>query len=278
MRVTVIAAGFDRDRRGSFSAPDAGRRAQRRRPSLLDDAGTDDFGDGDAGTDEMDIPGLRPGMIRSGTARRSGLRSLPSDGDARTDVGCTRPAGRMNSTSAHAWATMRPRSMAPKVAIGDGIRAIRGRPMAVRHGRRRWSPDSSSPPPTVSPHRGSLSSSSIALIHAGLEGPRCRCGRRRRLAAIEAIWGTTSTVAASIGPHIRSCCYAVGAGGHRGTSADSPQRPGAGDADQPISPMRDHGRQPGRHRQPSVVDRSAPWMIRTFHCVIRARRQHRIDR
>jgi cell division protein FtsZ len=57
MRVTVIAAGFDLDRRGSFSPSTTPTTTTRQRPSILreDDAATP--GD-DHGTDEMDIPGF----------------------------------------------------------------------------------------------------------------------------------------------------------------------------------------------------------------------------
>jgi cell division protein FtsZ len=54
MRVTVIAAGFDRDRRGSFTAPPPSGTG--RRPSLLEDAD-----ERSEGTDEMDIPGFVQG-------------------------------------------------------------------------------------------------------------------------------------------------------------------------------------------------------------------------
>jgi cell division protein FtsZ len=58
MRVTVIAAGFDRDRRGSFTPPPS-TGTLRSRSSLLDGEGADrDRGDG---TDEMEIPGFVQG-------------------------------------------------------------------------------------------------------------------------------------------------------------------------------------------------------------------------
>ena len=59
MRVTVIAAGFDRDRRGSFTTQPPSDEP-RRRPSLLDDGPSGGFDDSD-GTDEMDIPGFVQG-------------------------------------------------------------------------------------------------------------------------------------------------------------------------------------------------------------------------
>jgi cell division protein FtsZ len=58
MRVTVIAAGFDRDRRGSFSA----QNSRSERASIL--GGTPDDAlppDVSAATDEMDIPGFVQG-------------------------------------------------------------------------------------------------------------------------------------------------------------------------------------------------------------------------
>jgi hypothetical protein len=55
MRVTVIAAGFDRDQRGSFTP--SGARSSRP-SSLLDEPQPDTPGDG---TDEMDIPGFVQG-------------------------------------------------------------------------------------------------------------------------------------------------------------------------------------------------------------------------
>ena len=54
MRVTVIAAGFDADRRGSFTT----QATPRRRPSILEDGPGDG---GPDGTDEMDIPGFVQG-------------------------------------------------------------------------------------------------------------------------------------------------------------------------------------------------------------------------
>jgi cell division protein FtsZ len=59
MRVTVIAAGFDRDQRGSFTAQPPTDSA-RGRPSLLDDVGSAGSDESD-GTDEMDIPGFVQG-------------------------------------------------------------------------------------------------------------------------------------------------------------------------------------------------------------------------
>lgn len=53
MRVTVIAAGFDRDRRGGFST----QQSRSERPSIL--GGTSD--EAMMGTDEMDIPGFVKG-------------------------------------------------------------------------------------------------------------------------------------------------------------------------------------------------------------------------
>ncbi len=58
MRVTVIAAGFDRDRRGSFTTQPASQ--SQRRPSILDNEDDGLFGKDD-GTDEMDIPGFVQG-------------------------------------------------------------------------------------------------------------------------------------------------------------------------------------------------------------------------
>lgn len=63
MRVTVIAAGFDRDRRGSFSPTSASTGSQagppeRSRPSILSD---EEPGDVEPSTDEMDIPGFVKG-------------------------------------------------------------------------------------------------------------------------------------------------------------------------------------------------------------------------
>ncbi len=59
MRVTVIAAGFDRDRKGSFTpSPSAQGPAGRSRPSIL--GGTDEPVH-EPGTDEMDIPGFVQG-------------------------------------------------------------------------------------------------------------------------------------------------------------------------------------------------------------------------
>jgi cell division GTPase FtsZ len=58
MRVTVIAAGFDRDRRGSFSS----QTSRSDRPSILD--GPQDgaqSGVETSATDEMDIPGFVQG-------------------------------------------------------------------------------------------------------------------------------------------------------------------------------------------------------------------------
>jgi hypothetical protein len=58
MRVTVIAAGFDRDRRGSFST----QNSRSDRPSILDGAPDDGLqSDTSAATDEMDIPGFVQG-------------------------------------------------------------------------------------------------------------------------------------------------------------------------------------------------------------------------
>ncbi|VAV96614.1 Cell division protein FtsZ [hydrothermal vent metagenome] len=59
MRVTVIAAGFDHDRRGSFSPTTPGS-TPRSRPSILRDDDAPMSGD-DRGTDEMDIPGFVQG-------------------------------------------------------------------------------------------------------------------------------------------------------------------------------------------------------------------------
>lgn len=59
MRVTVIAAGFDRDRKGSFTTQPPSDEP-RRRPSLLDDAAPARPDESD-GTDEMDIPGFVQG-------------------------------------------------------------------------------------------------------------------------------------------------------------------------------------------------------------------------
>ncbi|GMQ98116.1 MAG: cell division protein FtsZ [Acidimicrobiia bacterium] len=63
MRVTVIAAGFDRDRRGSFTPSSAGSGTspgsqERSKPSILSD---DAAGEQEPGTDEMDIPGFVKG-------------------------------------------------------------------------------------------------------------------------------------------------------------------------------------------------------------------------
>ena len=59
MRVTVIAAGFDRDRRGSFTATPTSPPGRR---SSLSDGGLGGGRGGDAdGTDEMDIPGFVQG-------------------------------------------------------------------------------------------------------------------------------------------------------------------------------------------------------------------------
>jgi hypothetical protein len=60
MRVTVIAAGFDRDRRGSFTAQ-PGTASPRGRASFLDDASDIRDGERGEGTDEMDIPGFVQG-------------------------------------------------------------------------------------------------------------------------------------------------------------------------------------------------------------------------
>jgi hypothetical protein len=58
MRVTVIAAGFDRDRRGNFST----QNSRSDRPSILDGAHDDAVSpDISAATDEMDIPGFVQG-------------------------------------------------------------------------------------------------------------------------------------------------------------------------------------------------------------------------
>jgi len=61
MRVTVIAAGFDRDRRGGFSPTSASTSPgpqERSKPSILSD---DTSPAEDPGTDEMDIPGFVKG-------------------------------------------------------------------------------------------------------------------------------------------------------------------------------------------------------------------------
>ncbi len=58
MRVTVIAAGFDRDRRGSFGASPTSPPTRR---SSLADSGFGTGRGGDDGTDEMDIPGFVQG-------------------------------------------------------------------------------------------------------------------------------------------------------------------------------------------------------------------------
>jgi cell division protein FtsZ len=60
MRVTVIAAGFDRDRRGGFStqAPQGVASGRLSRPSIFDDP-DDDLTD--PGVDTMDIPGFVQG-------------------------------------------------------------------------------------------------------------------------------------------------------------------------------------------------------------------------
>jgi cell division protein FtsZ len=59
MRVTVIAAGFDRDRRGTFQ----GQASRSDRPSIFDAAplGGGPSPDGTSETDEMDIPGFVQG-------------------------------------------------------------------------------------------------------------------------------------------------------------------------------------------------------------------------
>jgi len=57
MRVTVIAAGFDRDRRGSFSP----QNSRSDRPSILDGPEGVQSGVETSATDEMDIPGFVQG-------------------------------------------------------------------------------------------------------------------------------------------------------------------------------------------------------------------------
>jgi cell division protein FtsZ len=61
MRVTVIAAGFDRERRGTYSVPDG--TGSRSRSDLLDRGlgAADGDGAGDADTDDLDIPGFVKG-------------------------------------------------------------------------------------------------------------------------------------------------------------------------------------------------------------------------
>jgi len=58
MRVTVIAAGFDRDRRSSYSPPAAGPASGRVRPQVTREVGEPVESHG---TDEMDIPGFVQG-------------------------------------------------------------------------------------------------------------------------------------------------------------------------------------------------------------------------
>jgi len=58
MRVTVIAAGFDRDRRSSYSPPAAGPTSGRVRPQVTREVGAPVESHG---TDEMDIPGFVQG-------------------------------------------------------------------------------------------------------------------------------------------------------------------------------------------------------------------------
>ncbi len=58
MRVTVIAAGFDRDRRSSYSPPVAGPASGRVRPQVTREVGAPVESHG---TDEMDIPGFVQG-------------------------------------------------------------------------------------------------------------------------------------------------------------------------------------------------------------------------
>ena len=63
MRVTVIAAGFDRDRRASYTPPVAGPASGRMRPSSSRDRDPSDPVEPieNHGTDEMDIPGFVQG-------------------------------------------------------------------------------------------------------------------------------------------------------------------------------------------------------------------------
>ena len=63
MRVTVIAAGFDRDRRTSYTPPVAGPASGRVRPQSSREIDSRDEGGPveSHGTDEMDIPGFVQG-------------------------------------------------------------------------------------------------------------------------------------------------------------------------------------------------------------------------